>query len=126
MVEVADIEAEPVRRYLRFPVEAVVFVELVAAEFGSTEPATIVRCTTTEVSRDGLRVAIDRELPAGAILQLALELAETQDKLFLVGEVSWSGPVPGTVGHPAWSSGISLFDEGDMRDWTRLIAALEQ
>ncbi|MEM6581766.1 MAG: PilZ domain-containing protein [Pseudomonadota bacterium] len=126
MVGVADEEAGSVRRYLRFPVEVAVFIEVVAAEFGSNDSATFVRCTTTEVSRDGLRVAIDRELPAGAILQLALEVAETKDDLFLVGEVSWSGPVPGTVGHPAWTAGISLFDEGDMGDWTRLIAALEQ
>lgn len=126
MVDVTNTDEEPLRRYLRFPVQATVFIELVAPQFGSNESATIVRCTTIEVSRYGLRVAVDRELPVGAILQLALELADSQSNLFLVGEVAWSGPVPGTEGQSAWAAGFSLFDEADMADWTRLLNALEQ
>lgn len=118
---------EDMRRHPRFPVENRVFVELVAPEFGSSRPGTIVNCKTLEVSSAGLRLITEQQLPAGAILQLAIELAAGAGTLYLVGEVRWSGPVPATGNEPGWSAGLALLDaeESDIKDWVTLTTLME-
>jgi hypothetical protein len=86
---------EETRRYTRFPIENTVFIELVAPEFGSSEPGVIARCKTLDISRDGLRVTLEQQLQVGAILQLGVELPAPAEPLYLVGEVKWSHPLPG-------------------------------
>lgn len=119
---------ERMRRYPRFPVENTVFIELVAPEFGSNDSGVISRCKSVEISEDGLRVTLDQELPVGAILQLGLELPDGAVTLYLVGEVSWSEPIPGTGDVPAWAAGFSLFNasDSDIDHWTALIAQMER
>jgi len=115
------------RQQARFPVENTVFIELVAPEFGSNESGVIAMCKSVEVSRDGLRVTLEQELAVGAILQIGLELPADADTLYLVGEVTWSEPIPGTGAEPAWAAGFALFnaDESDIENWVSLIATME-
>ena len=118
---------ENMREHFRFPVESTVFVELISPEFGSNEAATIVKCRTLDVSREGLRVTVEQPLPVGAILQLGVELPAMADTLFLVGEVRWSHPLPGTEAQPSWSAGLAMLnaDESDIDNWVALLATME-
>jgi hypothetical protein len=118
---------EDSRQHLRFPVENTVFIELVAPEFGSNESGVIARCKSVEISRDGLRVTLEQELSVGAILQIGLELPGDAGTLYLVGEVTWSEPIPGTDAEPAWTAGFTLFnaDESDIDNWVSLITTME-
>ena len=118
---------EEKRQHVRFPVENNVFIELVAPEFGSSESGVIARCKSVEVSRDGLRVTLEQELAVGAILQIGLELPADAGTLFLVGEVTWSEPIPGLGTEPDWAAGFTLFnaDESDIENWVSLIATME-
>lgn len=118
--------SENMRKHLRLPLENTVYIELVSPEFGSNDTATIVRCKTLEVSREGLRVQLDQPLLTGSILQLAVELPAA-DTLYLVGEVAWCRPIPGTGTEPGWAAGMSLLnaDDSDIDTWRTLIAAME-
>ena len=118
---------EDQRQHLRYAVENTVFIELVAPEFGSNDSGVIARCKTIEVSKEGLRITLEQQLTVGAILQIGLELPANVDTLYLVGEVTWSEPIPGTGTEPAWASGFALFnaDESDIDNWVALIAAME-
>lgn len=118
---------EDKRKQVRFPIENTVFIELVAPEFGSNEPAVIARAKSVEISRDGLRVTLAQELTAGAILQIAVELPADAGTLYLAGEVTWSGPIPGTGDEPAWAAGFALLnaEESDIASWVSLIALME-
>ncbi len=118
---------EDMRQYLRFPVENTVFVELVSPDFGSSESGTIVKCKTLGVSREGLQIILEQELPVGAILQFGVELPAKAGTLYLVGEVRWSLPIPGTGTEPSWSAGVALLDadESDIENWVALLAIME-
>jgi len=108
-------------------VENAVFIELVAPEFGSNQPAVIVRGTSVDVSRWGLRVTLAQELLVGAILQVAVQLPAGAGTLVLVGEVIWSGPIPDTGTEPGWEAGFALHnaEESDIDSWVSLVAAIE-
>jgi len=116
------------RQQPRYPVENTVFIELVAPEFGSNESGVIVRCKSVEISRDGLRVTLEQELAVGAILQIGLELPADAGTFYLVGEVTWSEPIPGTGTEPAWGAGFALFnaDDSDIENWVALVETMER
>lgn len=118
---------EDKRQPVRFPVENTVFIELVAPEFGSNQAAVIISGKSVDASRAGLKVALEQELAVGAILQLAVQLPADAGTLYLVGEVTWSGPVPGTGAKPGWEAGLALHnaDESDIDAWVSLVAAME-
>ena len=118
---------EDMRHQPRFAVENPIFIELVSPEFGSHESGKIARGKTLDVSRSGLRVGLEQELPVGAILQVGVQLPASAGTLYLVSEVRWSLPVPGTGADPGWSAGLALCDadDSDIDDWWALVDALE-
>ena len=118
---------EDMRQQRRFPVENTVFIELVSPEFGSNESAVIATCKSVEISRSGLRLTLEQELPVGAILQVGVELPARAGTLYLVGEVTWSEPIPDTGAEPAWSAGFALFnaDDSDIDNWVALVSIME-
>ncbi len=118
---------EDMRQQIRYPVISTVFLELATPEFGSNKPATIARCKSVDVSRDGLRVNLEEELVVNAILQLAVELPATAGTLYLVGEVRWCRPIPGTDRKPGWSAGLNLLnaDDSDIGSWGALLDTME-
>jgi hypothetical protein len=114
-------------QYSRFPVENAVYIELLSPDFGSNESGTMAICKTLSVSREGLHIALEQELPVAAILQFGLELPAGAGTLYLVGEVKWSHPIPGTGAEPGWSAGLALLDadESDIESWAALITIME-
>jgi hypothetical protein len=68
--------------------------ERVVVQFGSSThdglPAgTVVRCSTKDVSLQGVRIQLDRQLPEGFPLKLCIEIPDHGAELFLAGEVKW-------------------------------------
>ena len=116
---------EDTRRYTRLPLANTVFIELVASESGSSEPGVIARCKTLDISREGLRVTLEQPLQVGAILQLGMARPAPADPLYLVGEVKWSHPAPGSASD--WDAGLALLnaDQSDIDDWVGLVTNLE-
>ncbi len=109
------------RKHQRIHLQSRVFIELTSADVIAGLPAEIASCRILDVSRDGLRVNVDREVPVGAILQIGAELPGADDAFHLAAEVMWcreSGDPEG-----GWSAGFKLLNahDSDIEDWRRLL-----
>ena len=116
---------EEKRRHLRLPVESTVFIELLSPEVGSTESGKVAVCKTLDVSRGGLRVSLEYELVAGAILQIGVELPDSTETLYLAGEVKWCQA--NRAPESGWSAGFAILnaDGSDVDNWVALLAGME-
>lgn len=113
------------RKHLRLPVESTIFIELVAPRAGSTESGEVAVCKTLEVSRDGLRVGLERELTVGAILHIGVQLPGASDTLYLAGEVSWCRATEEPQWN--WSAGFKLLNaaNSDIDSWIALLGEMD-
>ena len=114
------------REHARLPLQSRVFIELEAPAAGSGRDSTILVCTTLDVSTRGLQVAVAEELTEGAFLQIGVDVdvANSAETLYLVGQVCWCRPGPDP--ERPWLAGFALLpaDESDLRRWESLIASL--
>ena len=101
------------------------FIELVSAGIGSADSGKVAVCNTLDVSRGGLRVSLEHELVVGAILQIGVELPDTQDTLYLTAEVRWC--LQNQEEENSWSAGFALLNAGesDIDRWIALLAGME-
>jgi len=113
------------RKHLRLPVESTIFIELVSPRVGSAESGTVAKCKTLDVSRGGLRVTLGHELTVGAILQIGVHLPQSDDTLYLAGEVRWCRPSEEQAQH--WSAGFKLINAGgsDFDSWVALLSEMD-
>ena len=117
------------RAEYRLEHRASVFVELptsddaiVDEDFPHTVPSSpeLLLCRILDVSANGLRIRIDRELPVGALLTLSARFPGGRGPMHkLVGEVRWVRPEG-----DYHAVGFSLFDadETDILTWKKLVA----
>jgi len=105
------------REHIRVHLNCRVFIELAAAVGG--EPADIAQCKTLDVSFGGLKVSLGRELTAGALLQIGVELPGLEDTLYLTGEVKWCRP--NNDPETGWAAGFELLNSGDIDKWRDLL-----
>jgi hypothetical protein len=93
---------------------------------GSPQSGQVATCRTLDVSKGGLRVSLDRELPEGAILQIGVELPQSSETLYLAGEVRWCHRDQEAERH--WTAGFALLnaDQSDIDRWVALLAAMER
>jgi PilZ domain-containing protein len=113
---------ETERQQPRLPVNSRVFIELEAPAAGSSEDANIAICRTLDVSRLGIKVALEQRLPVGAYLQIGVEpLADNGDTFFLAAQVRWCRP--GDDGENPWLAGFELLpaEHSDLARWMALI-----
>lgn len=108
------------RRELRLSRRAAVFIQVDSASPGSGDSGTLVMCRLLDVSANGLKVRIDRELDAGALMRLAVQFAGSSAPLHLVAEVRWQGACDGGY----WEVGFVLHEslQTDIIDWKRWVA----
>ena len=52
-------------------------------------PGTVVRCSTKDVSANGIRIQVDQRVPEGFLLELWVEVSSHPTKFYLAGEVKW-------------------------------------
>jgi len=75
-------------------------------------------CATADVSAGGLRLNLSQSLPAGALVELWVEVKGIPGKFLLTGLVRWCAPE-----HGEFVAGIELVErEGisDLADWQAL------
>ena len=116
------------RKHLRLPLNSRVFIELDAPINTPRGESTLAVCTTLDVSAQGMRVALDRELEEHAYLQIGVEppqVEEASEPFFLIAQVRWCrlGDSP----EQPFVAGLSLMHAkgSDIDLWTALISNLE-
>ncbi len=81
--------SEDRRQHVRQPRDERVVVQIVSSTRDTLPPGTVVRCSTKDVSSQGIRIQLDQELPQGFLLELWIEISSHTSKFFLAGEVKW-------------------------------------
>ena len=77
------------RQHARQPRDERVVVQIVSSIGDTLPPGTIVRCSTRDVSTQGLRIQLEQQVPEGYLLELWIEISNHPGKFFLAGEVKW-------------------------------------
>ena len=109
------------RQESRLTTEETVFIELTSAEPGVEIPPDIVISNSVDLSANGLRVTVDRDLVIGSILRACVQFRDAPQRYLLVTEVKWCRPHE-RAGE--FIAGLALFEsEGtDIQSWKELIA----
>lgn len=108
------------RRSHRLARDEDLYVKIVASSLDSSLPGRIATCTTHNVSPDGLRIRLDRSVPAGCLLDLWISLRSHPGTLLLTGEVKWS---EADGDSKDYFLGIELREQpgDDLSAWRRLV-----
>ena len=77
------------RQHVRQPRDERVVVQIVSSTRDTLPPGTVVRCSTKDVSSQGIRIQVERQLPEGFLLELWIEISNPARKFLLAGEVKW-------------------------------------
>jgi Tfp pilus assembly protein PilZ len=113
------------REHLRLPVSTRIFIELVSPSMCNNDSGKIASCKTLDVSRGGLQVSLEHELTVGAILQIGVQMPETEEALYLAGEVEWCKP--GTNSQKGWCAGFKIMNanNSDIERWQSLLTDMD-
>lgn len=77
------------RQHARQARDERVVVQIVSSTHDTLPPGTVVRCSTKDVSPQGLRILLDQKVPEGFQLELWVEISNHPSKFYLAGEVKW-------------------------------------
>jgi Tfp pilus assembly protein PilZ len=77
------------RQHTRQARDERVVVQIVSSTRDTLPPGTVVRCSTKDVSAQGLRIQLDQPVPEGFQLELWVEFSNHPTKFYLAGEVKW-------------------------------------
>ncbi len=77
------------RQHARQARDERVVVQIVSSTRDTLPPGTVVRCSTKDVSPQGLRIQLDQKVPEGFQLELWVEISNHPSKFYLAGEVKW-------------------------------------
>ena len=77
------------RKHSRQSRDERVVVQIVSSTRDTLPPGTVVRCSTKDVSAQGLRIQLDQKVPEGFLVELWVEISNHPNKFYLAGEVKW-------------------------------------
>ena len=77
------------REHVRKPQDKKVVFQITSSAHDTLPPGTVVRCSTRDISPNGLRIQLDRPLSKGSQLELSVEVLGLPGIYFLAGEVKW-------------------------------------
>ena len=77
------------RQHTRQARDERVVVQIVSSTHDTLPPGTVVRCSTKDISAQGLRIQLDQKVPEGFQVELWVEVSNHPTKFFLAGEVKW-------------------------------------
>jgi Tfp pilus assembly protein PilZ len=77
------------RQHTRQARDERVVVQIVSSTHDTLPPGTVVRCSTKDISAQGLRIQLDQKVPEGFKVELWVEVSNHPTKFFLSGEVKW-------------------------------------
>lgn len=83
------------RQSQRQPRDERVVVQIVSSTRDTLPPGTVVRCSTKDVSPEGLRIQLDQKVPEGFQVELWVEISNHPSKFYLAGEVKWCQELEG-------------------------------
>jgi hypothetical protein len=114
------------RAHPRHPFEGEIFIERRASGVENNQPSEIIQCKTLDVSLNGLRVGINRQLDVGAILQIGVDLSDAQDTFYLVAEVKWC--CRDDTGETLWLAGFELLNaaDTDLEFWRQAVTGIPE
>lgn len=114
---------EKKRKHERLPSTETIFIELVSSS-ADGHKGEVVRCKTSDISVNGLRAQVGKELILGAILQVGIDLQEAQDTLYLAAQVIWCKRDKNNPSH--WSAGFELLNanDSDIKIWRKVLAEM--
>ncbi len=112
------------RQHVRQPRDERVVVQIVSSMRDTLPPGTVVRCSTKDVSSQGIRIQLDQQLPEGFLLELWIEISNHTRKFFLAGEVKWCQELDEAT---RYLVGIELKDSDteDFKQWQEVLADSE-
>lgn len=98
---------------------ATIFVEVCAASFDNSAPASVIICSSIDLSANGIQIEMDQAVPIGSILRICAEFNSQEQPIYLVGETKWVKPV-----EQHFKIGFQLYDaeNTDIAGWKTLIA----
>ena len=77
------------RQQVRQPRDERVVFQIFSSAHDTLPPGTVVRCSTKDVSPQGISFKLDRPLSEGSLLELGVEILNRPGITFLIGEVKW-------------------------------------
>ncbi|MFT4614762.1 MAG: Tfp pilus assembly protein PilZ [Bacteroidia bacterium] len=116
------------RKDLRLPADSTTFIELESPGIAENSKGIVVTCKTLNISRGGLLVLLDQEIPVGAILQIGVDLPDAEDTLYMAGEVRWCKPVENaSIEESGWQAGFQILNSADSNidRWIGLVRSIE-
>lgn len=113
------------RRHSRLSFEGTIFIELMSSGMDDNQPSEVVLCKTIDISRNGILVWVNRELPVGAILQIGVELSHEHHTLYLAGEVKRC-KCGGLKNEGRWKVGFQLLNatDSDIDAWQTVVSKM--
>lgn len=108
------------RQHARQPRDERVVVQIVSSTRDTLPPGTVVRCSTKDVSAEGLRIQLDQQVPEGFLLELWVEISNHPGKFYLAGEVKWCQTLEEGK---RYMLGVALSqgETGDLEKWQELL-----
>lgn len=86
------------RRQTRRPFDQIIEVTFVSVPGGDPMQGRTVLCKAADLSADGIRLVVDRPLPADAVVTLSIRVQGSPETHVLRGVVRWSGePARGKI-----------------------------
>ena len=112
------------RQHVRQPRDERVVVQIVSSTHDTLPPGTIVRCSTRDVSSQGLRIQLEQQVPEGFALELWVEISNHTSKFFLAGVVKWCKELDGGK---RYLVGVELKegDTDDFKQWREVLGDSE-
>lgn len=112
------------RQYVRQPRDERVVVQIVSSTRDTLPPGTVVRCSTKDVSPDGMRIQLDQQVPEGFMLELWVEISNHPSKFYLAGEVRWCQKLEDS-GRYLVGVALSKGETEDLDQWRALLQGTE-
>jgi len=98
-----------------------VFVETFSSPAGEDRPVNnIVVSKTIDLSANGVQVVMDKPVPIGSLLQLCVEISDSDERFHLAGEVMW---LTETDESTSYLVGFKVLesDQTHVREWKEYI-----
>lgn len=112
------------RRYPRIARIERAIVQIVSSSDDALSPGTIVKCSSQDVSMQGLKIRTEHAVDEGCRLELWVEISGHRGKFYLAGEVKWCREREGADGYFV---GIELTDRGqatELASWRKLVSEI--
>ena len=112
------------RQHTRQPRDERVVVQIISSTRDTLPPGTVVRCSTKDVSANGIRIQVDRRVPEGFLLELWVEVSNHATKFYLAGEVKWCQELDEAK---RYLVGIELKDSDteDFKQWQEVLRSYD-